>query len=256
MIPVYEIFGPTIQGEGPCVGVRTIFVRTVGCDGKCWFCDSKYTWKASDKMVEYTEDNLAYTLINKCLSTNTNHIVITGGNPCLHDFTKVIDMVKTRVSGVQIDVETQGSVLPEWLSKIDTLVFSPKAPSSGTEDTYDKINAYITQSEAFIDRLPAKQNIAIKIPVFNEEDINFARKFARIVNDAYHCLYHRYNKSNLRFYLSVGNTDVDDTKPIKDRILDSYEKLINYVNENPEDFENAYILPQIHTLVWGNKSGV
>ena len=31
-IPVIEIFGPTIQGEGMVVGQKTMFVRTAGCD--------------------------------------------------------------------------------------------------------------------------------------------------------------------------------------------------------------------------------
>ena len=35
-----------------------------------------------------------------------------------------------------------------------------------------------------------------------------------------------------------------------------YESLLNQINEDAESFEHIYILPQIHTLVWGNKSGV
>ena len=35
MIPVAEIFGPTIQGEGPDVGLKSIFVRVAGCDFAC-----------------------------------------------------------------------------------------------------------------------------------------------------------------------------------------------------------------------------
>ena len=31
-VPVIEIFGPTIQGEGMVVGQKTMFVRTAGCD--------------------------------------------------------------------------------------------------------------------------------------------------------------------------------------------------------------------------------
>ena len=57
-------------------------------------------------------------------------------------------------------------------------------------------------------------------------------------------------------YLSVGNSDVDTTESIRDRVLTVYESLLNQINEDPEGFEHIYILPQIHTLVWGNKSGV
>ena len=34
-IPVLEIFGPTIQGEGRVIGRKTMFVRTAGCDYRC-----------------------------------------------------------------------------------------------------------------------------------------------------------------------------------------------------------------------------
>ena len=34
-IPVLEIFGPTIQGEGMVVGQKTMFIRTAGCDYSC-----------------------------------------------------------------------------------------------------------------------------------------------------------------------------------------------------------------------------
>ena len=35
MIPVAEIFGPTIQGEGPNTGIKTLFIRVMGCDFHC-----------------------------------------------------------------------------------------------------------------------------------------------------------------------------------------------------------------------------
>jgi len=41
-ICICEIFGPTIQGEGACIGRPTIFVRTGGCDYRCRWCDTLY----------------------------------------------------------------------------------------------------------------------------------------------------------------------------------------------------------------------
>lgn len=48
-IPVLEIFGPTIQGEGMVIGQKTMFVRTAGCDYSCSWCDSAFTWDGSAK---------------------------------------------------------------------------------------------------------------------------------------------------------------------------------------------------------------
>jgi 7-carboxy-7-deazaguanine synthase len=41
-ILISEIFGPTVQGEGPLVGRPTVFVRTGGCDYRCAWCDTLY----------------------------------------------------------------------------------------------------------------------------------------------------------------------------------------------------------------------
>ena len=41
-LPVVEIFGPTIQGEGAEAGIPTHFVRVGGCDFRCSWCDTMY----------------------------------------------------------------------------------------------------------------------------------------------------------------------------------------------------------------------
>lgn len=48
-VPVIEMFGPTIQGEGMVIGQKTMFVRTAGCDYTCAWCDSAFTWDGSGK---------------------------------------------------------------------------------------------------------------------------------------------------------------------------------------------------------------
>lgn len=59
-IPVLEIFGPTIQGEGMVVGRKTMFVRTAGCDYRCAWCDSAFTWDGSAKedIVQMTSEDI------------------------------------------------------------------------------------------------------------------------------------------------------------------------------------------------------
>lgn len=242
MIPVAEIFGPTIQGEGPDVGKRVIFIRVCGCDFNCSWCDSKFAWVANAKTIRYTPGELAEEIIARCIDKNCYNVIITGGNPCLYDLSFVIKSLHDKE--IKVGIETQGSKLPYWLNDVDTLVFSPKAPSSGQINTYDNILGYIKESNK-------DQLIAVKIPVFNDEDIDFARSYSEMVNRMIILGYDR-----IRFYLSVGNGDVAEKGAIRDRILSRYEDLINSVNENPDGFENVYILPQVHTLVWGNRQGV
>jgi len=248
-IPIVEIFN-SIQGEGPNVGARCIFVRVKGCSYACKWCDSKFTWGSdSYPATEYTPEELIVHLSKVTHDTSCRRIVLTGGNPCLYDFSEVINQLnhspREYEQNITFDVETQGDILPEWLKTVDTVVFSPKAPSSGMKDTFSNIVSYIKNDAG------PNQHVAIKVPVFNDEDIEFARKYAEFVN------WHTMNcDDDLRMYLSVGNSDVEETGQIRNRVLADYESLITRIDNNPTNFENVFILPQLHTLVWGNKQGV
>lgn len=242
-INVAEIFGPTIQGEGPKAGIKTLFVRVVGCDFNCSWCDSKFAWKESETSKTYTEIELAEVLKDMCYSTDTFNIVLTGGNPCLYDFTYVINELKKE--HIKIDVETQGSKFPQWLIDVDTLVFSPKAPSSGQPDVIHDIFDWIYNNYSLSYENP---KIAIKIPVFNDEDFEFAMNYYRCINSS------NLAALGVKLYLSVGNDDTEEDGDISARILSNYKKLIEKTMDS--EMRNVYILPQLHTLVWGNRQGV
>lgn len=240
MIPVAEIFGPTIQGEGPHVGMKTIFVRVAGCDFKCAWCDSKFAWKIDGSIIRYDTKELADILVQECNNSKCSNVVLTGGNPCLYDFKEVIDILHD--NNITVDIETQGSKMPDWLLDVDLLVISPKAPSSKQPDVYKTVNEYMKLLSSI------KQKVAIKIPVFNEEDFEFAMKYYALVD------YYREKGVDIDLYLSVGNTNTTEAGDISKRVLSDYEKLINMVANSY--MERVFILPQVHTLVWGNKQGV
>lgn len=240
MIPVAEIFGPTIQGEGPHVGMQTLFVRVAGCDFKCAWCDSKFAWKIDGSIKRYGTKELADILVQECNNSKCSNIVLTGGNPCLYDFKEVIDILHD--NNITVDIETQGSRMPDWLLDVDLLVISPKAPSSKQPDVYKTVNEYMKLLSSI------RQKVAIKIPVFNEEDFEFAMKYYALVD------YYREKGVDIDLYLSVGNTNTTEDGDISKRVLSDYEKLINMVANSY--MERVFILPQVHTLVWGNKQGV
>ncbi len=240
MIPVAEIFGPTIQGEGPHVGMQTLFVRVAGCDFKCAWCDSKFAWKIDGSIIRYGTKELADILVQECNNSKCSNVVLTGGNPCLYDFKEVIDILHD--NNITVDIETQGSKMPDWLLDVDLLVISPKAPSSKQPDVYKTVNEYMKLLTSI------KQKVAIKIPVFNEEDFEFAMKYYALVD------YYREKGVDIDLYLSVGNTNTTEAGDISKRVLTDYEKLINMVVNSY--MERVFILPQVHTLVWGNKQGV
>ena len=242
MIPVAEIFGPTIQGEGPHVGMQTLFVRVAGCDFKCAWCDSKFAWKIDGSIKRYGTKELADILVKECNNSKCSNVVLTGGNPCLYDFKQVIDILHN--NNITVDIETQGSKMPDWLLDVDLLVISPKAPSSKQPDVYKTVNEYMNMKLLS----SIKQKVAIKIPVFNEEDFEFAMKYYALVD------YYREKGVDIDLYLSVGNTNTTETGDISERVLSDYEKLINMVANSY--MKRVFILPQVHTLIWGNKQGV
>lgn len=241
MIPVAEIFGPTIQGEGPNTGLKTLFVRVAGCDFKCAWCDSKFSWKIDENTKRYKPEDLAVELLKLCKDTNTANIVLTGGNPCLYDFSSVIGVLQDE--GIGIDVETQGSILPEWLKAVDNLVISPKAPSSGQKDVYGNLLKWFYGNDIVI------PNVTFKIPIFNDEDFKFAMKYYELMEKL---TWETNTKAKL--YLSVGNEDTNEQGDISKRVLLNYERLIEKTMES--GMKKVYIMPQVHTLVWGNKQGV
>lgn len=242
MIKISEIFSNTIQGEGPHVGLKTCFIRVSNCDFKCEWCDSSWVWDDKNSK-KWDEKELGEYLVNYCNNTGVSNVILTGGNPCIYNFTGVINILHD--NDITVDVETQGSIYPEWLNNCDLIVISPKGKSSGMPDIYDNLNCYIQSN---ITALKNKCEICIKIPIFNEEDFKFAEK--------YYNLAQKFKKEGLKIdlYLSVGNENVTEEGDISNRILKKYEELIKRVNNS--NMKRVFILPQVHTLIWGNKSGV
>ena len=79
-ILVSEIF-ESIDGEGYHAGYPTVFFRVVGCNLRCSWCDSKYTFQSDEKSrwmgVKEAIDNVNIF--------GLNHITITGGEPLLEE---------------------------------------------------------------------------------------------------------------------------------------------------------------------------
>ena len=84
---VSEVFGPTIQGEGPSTGVPASFVRLYGCNLDCVWCDTPFTWDTKGKLgVVYERDAESRSVdVVELLPTipDARLLVISGGEPMI-----------------------------------------------------------------------------------------------------------------------------------------------------------------------------
>lgn len=233
-IPVMEVFGPTIQGEGMVMGQKTMFVRTAGCDYSCSWCDSKFTWDGTGTSVSKKPEAIIGEL-KEIGGAAFSHVTISGGNPALHKgIGELVDLC--HANGWKVGVETQGSFWQDWMRDIDDITISPKPPSSGMQTDFSKL-------DFFIENL-ADANATLKVVIFDEEDFKYAED-----------LHVRYPA--VPFFLQVGNSDtttIDDAKLVAD-LLGRYEWLID-LSVRSQIMNDAKVLPQLHTLLWGNKRGV
>ncbi|HWO96315.1 MAG TPA: 7-carboxy-7-deazaguanine synthase QueE [Bacillus sp. (in: firmicutes)] len=239
-IPVLEIFGPTIQGEGMVIGRKTMFVRTAGCDYSCSWCDSAFTWdgSAKDDIRQMTAEEI-WRELKKIGGDCFNHVTISGGNPALiAALSELIDIL--RQNNIFTALETQGSRWQDWFLHIDDLTISPKPPSSGMETNFAVLDEIISR----LQESNRRHAISLKVVIFDDRDFEYAVQ----VHKCY---------PSIPFFVQVGNEDAgttNDDQLIKE-LLTKFEWLIDKIAASPE-MNNVRALPQLHTLVWGNKRGV
>ena len=120
-LPINELFC-SLQGEGRLAGVPSVFVRTSGCNLRCWFCDSYHTsWEPTGDW--YGVDDIVAAVADY----DADHVVLTGGEPLVHE--RSVDLLdRLADEGYHTTVETNGTVYRE--APIDLASVSPKLASS------------------------------------------------------------------------------------------------------------------------------
>lgn len=239
-IPVLEIFGPTIQGEGMVIGQKTMFVRTAGCDYSCSWCDSAFTWdgSAKDDIRMMTAEEIWHEL-KEIGGDNFSFVTISGGNPALlKNLDGLIGQLKE--NQIKIGIETQGSRWQDWFLQIDELTLSPKPPSSGMETNFEVLDSIFANLQAG----EFANQVSVKVVIFDDLDLEYAKM-----------VHKRY--ATIPFYLQVGNDDLTNTNndELVKKLLQKYEWLVDCTVADLE-LNDVKVLPQLHAFLWGNKRGV
>ncbi len=135
-----ELFA-SIQGEGFSAGVPSVFVRVAECNLTCTWCDTRYTWdwQKYDRDKETLQLALSdvYDRVIALAGASIKNVVLTGGEPLLHQEDLTALAVALRARNLRIEVETNGAIEPgdALIREVDQWNVSPKLDSSGNKKT-------------------------------------------------------------------------------------------------------------------------
>ena len=130
---VNEVFGPTVQGEGPSTGRRCGFVRLGRCNQACVWCDEPQTWAwdrfdVSAELHEMPVDDVVAAVE----AMDVDMVVVTGGEPLLQQRALEALLRALKRRGRRIEIETAGTVAPAMEDGlVDQWNVSPKLANSG-----------------------------------------------------------------------------------------------------------------------------
>lgn len=214
-----EIF-VTVQGEGPNVGVKTVFVRFGGCNLRCpgWgtavmpngevrgSCDTPYAvWPEFRDQWEDATPASIMLKVNE-IRGNATHVCITGGEPLTQrsfEMDKLAEMILSQ--NMTIDLFTNGTRrYPEWAHNTRvTVCMDYKMPSSLENDTF---------LEANLSLLETKDMIKLVVDMNNEKDRSALDVVVTLIA----------NESKAQIY--IGPVWESDTRAIADYILEKADR--------------------------------
>jgi 7-carboxy-7-deazaguanine synthase len=159
---ITEIY-KSLQGESTYAGLACVFVRLTGCNLRCSWCDSEYTFQGGRKMA------LAEVLEEVSrLSPGGGLVEITGGEPMLQE-REVVPLMQALLNrGYQVLLETSGERPLERVPAAVVKIVDVKCPESGEPDTFCMEN---------LEALSARDEI--KFVLSSRADYEFAREFSR-----------------------------------------------------------------------------
>lgn len=221
---IIEIF-TSIQGEGPYVGVKQVFIRFCGCNLNCDYCDTSET---PNEDLEFTPEELKKYVEDFNLKS-VHSISLTGGEPLIWaDFLlEFLPLMKVNLKN-KIYLETNSTLktqLEKIIDYVDIISADIKLPSaSGIE------NSFAVHDEFFKVAKKYDKEVFAKI-VFDENILD---------DEIAHCL-KLAEKYNLELILQPKTLE-DKVSPSKEKILEVFDKFLAI---NP----NTRLIPQVHKFL-------
>jgi len=218
---ITEIY-KSLQGESTYAGVPCVFVRLTGCNLRCTWCDSEYTFQGGRKMtIEEVHDEVTR------LSPDGGLVEITGGEPMLQEREVVPLMQHLLTDGYQVLLETSGERPLERVPAGIVKIVDVKCPDSGEPDTFrlENLETLVPHDE-------------IKFVLSSRADYDFAREFTRRHNLA--------ARVNAVLFSPAFRKDATGARDSSHCLLDPQELATWMISDNVP----ARLGLQLHKFIW------
>ncbi len=220
MLQVTEIY-KSIQGESTYAGLPCVFVRLTGCNLRCSWCDSEFSFYGGRKMT-------LQEVLSEVAGLSSGELVeVTGGEPMLQE-REVVPLMKHLLdAGYQVLLETSGERTLARVPKRVIKIVDVKCPHSGEPDTFAVENLETLQPHD-----------ELKFVLTDRTDYEFARDF--VVN---HGLAERVRAILFSPAFEKAASGSRDTSHC---LLDPQELAQWILDDNTP----ARLSLQIHKLIW------
>jgi 7-carboxy-7-deazaguanine synthase len=250
---VNEIFGLTVQGEGPSIGQPCAFVRLFQCNLQCTWCDTPYTWAVTEQKAKRHRDGLLYSKDEQSIQMYPDQIagmlermpwpwarlplvVISGGEPMLQQ-AGIVELIQNpylRQRGVHWEIETAGTIAPtaELAALVNTELVrfnvSPKLVTSGN-------SFHARRKWPVLQQLASYRDTAFKFVVTREDAMDELGEIEEIV---------------VRAGIRPQNVYLMPEGTTASHVLVGMHHLVD------EAIKRGYNLTtRMHTLIWGDERG-
>ncbi len=166
---ISEIY-KSLQGESTYAGLPCVFVRLTGCNLRCTWCDSEFSFHGGRKMsLEQVLEEVTRLSPSACgagAPARESLVEITGGEPMLQE-REVVPLMECLIArGYKVLLETSGERALANVPRQVIKIVDVKCPHSGEPDTFA------------IENLQALEpHDELKFVLTDREDYEFARDF-------------------------------------------------------------------------------
>lgn len=156
---VHELYA-SVQGEGTRTGLPCTFVRLVGCNLRCTYCDTPHAFAGGQRI---TGD----ALLAQIARFAPRMVLLTGGEPLLHPGAPAL-LSRLCDAGYDVLLETSGSLSTAHVDPRVVIILDVKLPSSGEEPANDWSN---------LPRLRAHDEV--KFVIGSQADYDYAKRITQ-----------------------------------------------------------------------------